>query len=172
MALVFDVIGPLSIDNVVRALVFMCASHESFRTVFSGFGPKMKQIILHEATIPLHVDFETPDVQEWVGGKAFAALDTARAPVVCGVLALNADRFVLTLVVHHYLADGWSAVVICRDFSAAYRAASMGSSVAHEPVRQYREFTVDKLKSLQDEDAPRFCYWRRQLDGHSSRSPS
>ena len=77
---------------------------------------------------------------------------------------------VLALTMHHAVGDAWSQGVFWRELSAAYDAASRGSTPAWEPLAiQYSDYAAWQREQLSGAsgDALR-AFWREALSGAPS----
>ncbi|MFQ6030541.1 MAG: amino acid adenylation domain-containing protein, partial [Dehalococcoidia bacterium] len=92
--------------------------------------------------------------------------DLSQGPLFRGVLyQLEAEHFLLVLVVHHIAFDGWSQGVMTRELSQLYQAFSSGlpASLADLPV-QYADYAQWQRDYLQGEVLEeQLAYWRNQL---------
>ena len=81
------------------------------------------------------------------------------------------DDYLLSLVMHHIISDGWSLDVLCRDLATFYSAAIHGhdplSQISPLPI-QYRDFAIWQKRDEQTaEHQKQLQYWKKQLaDSH------
>jgi len=77
------------------------------------------------------------------------------------LIRLADDDFVLAIVLHHIISDGWSLGVLFRELQALY----CGESVSELPI-QYADYAVWKRKSMQGPALQReLDYWKQKLAG-------
>ncbi|QDU86877.1 Chondramide synthase cmdD [Pirellulimonas nuda] len=105
---------------------------------------------------------------ELVREHARTPFDLNVAPLLrCVVFQQAPERYVVLLVMHHIVSDGWSMAVLMNELTACYRARSAGESSDLAPLAvQYRDYAVwqrDRL-SGQRLDALQ-AYWKEQLGG-------
>ncbi|MCG1056122.1 non-ribosomal peptide synthetase, partial [Mycetohabitans sp. B5] len=75
------------------------------------------------------------------------------------------DEYVMLLVQHHIVSDGWSMGVLVRELSALYRAACDGQTDPLSPLTiQYPDYAVWQRQWLTGERLEAQSeYWRTQL---------
>jgi amino acid adenylation domain-containing protein len=95
------------------------------------------------------------------------AFDLARGPLFRACLLQIADgEYVLSLVMHHIIADGWSTGVLVREVMANYAALAQGDEprAAALPV-QYGDYAAWQRNWLEGGVMERqMRYWRKELD--------
>jgi amino acid adenylation domain-containing protein len=94
--------------------------------------------------------------------------DLAHGPLLRALLLrLGKDDHVLVLAVHHAVFDGWSAGVLERELSEAYRAALAGASPRWDPLPVlYADYAVWQRDWLTgDTLESELAYWRERLAG-------
>jgi amino acid adenylation domain-containing protein len=167
--------GSVDVDTVTRALADLEVRHEILRTTFPDVDGEPVQCIHESRGIPVKmVDqraLPEADRDAWILDRILTAgqepFDLAEGPLVRVTLVrLAEDEYLLIVVEHHLIHDGWSQGVFLRDFLELYEARATGreSRLPELPI-QYADFAVwqretmrgDRLNALLD-------YWRRRLD--------
>ncbi|MEV7095358.1 amino acid adenylation domain-containing protein [Amycolatopsis sp. NPDC051045] len=123
----------------LRALV---ARHESLRTLFTHDEHGVARVVLPESSEPRLLRQTLPEgvagdaavatVHEWYGRDSAALLRPFVAPPVVFVLTTVGGRGLLTVLVHHVLADGWSIGLLLRDFARLYAGEVLGTAPSPE----------------------------------------
>ncbi|NEP45605.1 MAG: non-ribosomal peptide synthetase, partial [Okeania sp. SIO2H7] len=74
---------------------------------------------------------------------------------------------VLVLVIHHIIADDWSAEIVFRELAALYPAFSRGEGTSLPELSiQYADFACWQRERLQGDRLPELLtYWKQQLAG-------
>ncbi|MFL6233221.1 MAG: amino acid adenylation domain-containing protein, partial [Thermoanaerobaculia bacterium] len=168
--------GELSLPALEAALGAMVDRHEALRTTCEARGGRPAQRVAPPARRALpRVDLSgLPEgIREAAARRLVEAMvvrpfDLQRGPVLRALaLRLGPREHVLTLVVHHIAADGWSLGVMVEEIAALYPAALAGAPAAlpELPV-QYADFAVWQRDWLRGEALERqIAYWRERLAG-------
>jgi amino acid adenylation domain-containing protein len=174
LALAARLEGPLDRATLEWSANRVLARHEVLRTSFDlSRGRAACRVSAALAIeLPLTDLRQHPDpagearrLADLEAGRPF---DLEEAPLLrARVLRVAADVHVLTIVVHHTLADGWSLGILLRELFEHYRARRAGAPDPLPPLPfQYRDFAAWQ-RSVQHE--PRLerqlRYWRDRLEG-------
>ena len=167
--------GPLEVSLLQRAWDAALARHEALRTNFRNESGVPVQVIDDEpASPPLQV---TSVEQFEAGAREHAALelvrDLAREPfnlatgplVRTALVRLSPEAHLLTVAMHHIIADGWSFRILFDELSADYEAIIRGGDlVTPEPPIQYADFAIWQIEHADDGGyAPAGLFWRAEL---------
>ncbi|MBO9883430.1 non-ribosomal peptide synthetase, partial [Xanthomonas sp. D-109] len=167
--------GRLDSLALQRALDALVVRHESLRTCFMTIdGDPIQRIASPDTPFPLAFDDlrEVHDQADAVAAlldcEASAPFNLSRAPLVRGRLIRCGDeRWVLSIVVHHIVSDGWSNTILIRELSALYAGFARGTpaSLPTLPIR-YVDYAVWQRRWLSNETlSEQAAYWREQLAG-------
>ena len=88
---------------------------------------------------------------QWDAGRGFDLL--SELPLRVRLDQVGADKWVLSIVMHHIASDGESVAPLLADISAAYEAAATGEPLPDLPIR-YRDYTLWNHKYLGDVGNP------------------
>jgi amino acid adenylation domain-containing protein len=94
--------------------------------------------------------------------------DTVNGPMLRTTLMRTGDEeYVLNLLIHHFVADGWSLAVFMRELMTLYLASTRGEpSSLPELGIQYADFAEWQRQSLQGEALEKLVsYWKDHLSG-------
>jgi amino acid adenylation domain-containing protein len=164
--------GDLDVPALSRAMGEIVRRHESLRTRFVEGPEGPGQVI--DATLPPPWVVEaleaSPDpearARRIVTEEAMRPFDLARGPLLRGrLLRLGPRDHVLSLVVHHIVADGWSMGLLVRELGKLYEAYSRAadSPLAELPI-QYADWASWQRAWLEEGEHERqLAYWRREL---------
>ncbi|MGZ4432224.1 MAG: amino acid adenylation domain-containing protein, partial [Trebonia sp.] len=168
--------GDLDIRALEAALCDVIARHEVLRTVFPAVDGEPYQRVL--GMDDLSWELPVSPVSEAGLANTVAQIvaepfDLAtQIPVRARLLADGPDAHVLLVVIHHVATDGWSAGVLARDLSVAYRARRAGEPPRWVPVPvQYADYAIWQRELLGAESDPgsllaaQVAWWRDALDG-------
>ncbi len=176
LAMALDLLGPLDVGALTRALGALVQRHEALRVTFEVQDGEPRQRIAAAAATPLSVidlaglggETRAAETRRLVPAEARIPFDLASGPLLRGrLLSLAADRHVLVLTAHHIVVDGWSQGLLVQDLAAFYRACLTGSPVDLPPLAvhhpDYAEW--EQRRWRRGELEPQRQYWLRQLAG-------
>ncbi|GAA4873203.1 amino acid adenylation domain-containing protein [Kitasatospora terrestris] len=120
--------GPLDPDRTEAALRALTARHESLRTLFTEHAGGARRTVLPAGRTPRLLHQRLPAgtdpvraVHELYGRRAAELLRPFEQPPVVFVRTDTGERTLLTVLVHHVLADGWSIGVLWREFARLHQ---------------------------------------------------
>lgn len=158
--------GPLDERALQHALDAVVVRHEPLRTIFSQdvgvpvgtVWPRAQIALERVATDQLACDlFHNSGLTAGI----------QRPPLALARLAKIAeDHYILTLVLHHLVADGWSLAVLGEDISSYYQRWLDGHLEILLPPIAYSDYVSEERQWLTSDDAVE-CeqYWSAQLAG-------
>nr|WP_230416343.1 non-ribosomal peptide synthetase [Micromonospora tarapacensis] len=166
--------GPLDADLLGRALTAVVARHEALRTTFGADEDTPYQLVSPAGEVPMPVrDLGPVDPADREQALHAELARDATAPFDLGrdlmlrarLLRLDAQEHVLSLVLHHICADGWSAGVLVRDLAELYDALRHDRQPQLPGLRlQYADHALAQRRQLDGgELEPQLAYWARQL---------
>ncbi|MEV5576836.1 amino acid adenylation domain-containing protein [Spirillospora sp. NPDC052269] len=166
--LALRLVGVLDVGALEAAWADVVGRHEALRTIFPENDGTACQLVLDppESRIPT-VALREEDLPPALNEEAELGFDLEdELPWRVRLFVLAADVHVLSVVVHHIAADGWSMGVLARDLSAAYAARVAGGPPEWAPLPvQYADFALwqrELLNGLFDEQ---LAYWKEALNG-------
>ncbi|MGY0503203.1 amino acid adenylation domain-containing protein [Nocardia sp. FBN12] len=170
LAMRFD--GALDIASLRAALDDVVARHESLRTTFPEHDGVPYQVVHPAAPVPLPVrEVASAQLTEVLAEIADYHFTLDGEPLIrAELLVLDADTHVLSLLVHHIVADHASFGVLLDDLTTAYRARSeQGDTPSWAPLPvQFADYALWQ-RELFDQAAPsafatdQIDYWRAAL---------
>ena len=165
--------GALDVDALRRSLEEVVRRHEGIRTRFALEDGEAVQVVAPTEPLTLSVE-PVEDEAEALG--VFA--EEGRRPFdLAGealfrfrLLRVAPEEHVLLLVVHHAVADGWSAGILFRELAALYADLAAGrSSPLPEAALQYPDFALWQREWMRgDALARQLSYWTERLAGAPS----
>ncbi|REE75822.1 non-ribosomal peptide synthase protein (TIGR01720 family)/amino acid adenylation domain-containing protein [Rhodococcus wratislaviensis] len=155
--------GTLDESALCAAVGDVIERHEPLRTVYPEHDGIPCQHVLPASAVPPCTVRETTDPVGRVRDLLSAGFDlTAEPPVRTELLAVSADEWVLTLVVHHISADGFSLGPLARDVMTAYRARARGDLPVWTPLPvKYADYALWQ-HDMQDGQRG-LAYWTQTL---------
>jgi amino acid adenylation domain-containing protein len=168
--------GALEVEVLQQCLDELVRRHEALRTTFAEVDERPAQRISPPTPVALSLmdlrrlpsEQRDSELQRLAGEAVYQPFDLANGPLLRTVLVqLEEAEYVLLLIVHHIIFDGWSASVFLRELAALYKAFAAGQpSPLSELSIQYADYAVWQQEWLSGEVLEaQVRYWREQLAG-------
>ena len=167
--------GSLNIAVLEQSLNEILRRHQALRTNFKVLEGEPRQVIADMSLSLPVVDLqELPKNQQHQAVQQLATVEaqqpfdlTTGLLLRAKLLQLEPEVYVLLLVVHHIVADGWSMGILMQELTTLYEALieEQPSSLPELPI-QYADFTVWQRQWLQGKTLKQqLAYWQQQLSG-------
>lgn len=165
--------GPLDINALNAALISLERRHESLRTIFFTLnGVNMQKVLpvrvdKNLCVIPFPSDDER-GLMDALRKDETTPFDLEKQPGWRTVLyKTGEEQYVLSIVMHHIISDGWSVDILRKELTSFYSAAIRGiedplSEVDPLPI-QYRHFSIWEKKQASEHER-QLEYWATQLE--------
>ncbi|MEQ4304662.1 amino acid adenylation domain-containing protein [Plantactinospora sp. B6F1] len=166
--------GDLEVQALERALNDLVSRHAALRTRFVVLDGEVHQQVLAEMAVrllPVTDLTDDPDrLDEWCQQEVDAVIPPDRAPLWRARLArLDERSWVLVLVLHHLICDGWSMGVIWDELSRCYTARRTGRVDSTAAPVSYPDYVRWRGAQLDADRERLLAYWRTRLAGVSLR---
>lgn len=169
-------VGELNLSSLEQSVNEVVRRHESLRTRVGVSQGEAMQIIAPELLLSIPVvDLSQLSVTEQREGcrrlcadESKRRMDLRQGPLVrLHLLKLGAGEYVMLLVVHHIITDGWSRSVFLSEMGSLYEAYIQGlPSPLPELSVQYADYAIWQRQLLQGEVLDeQTSYWRNKLAG-------
>lgn len=163
--------GNLNLEALQTSLLAVESRHETLRTVFDSRNDVDLQIVRPFQPSPLNVvDISSSDDFSHILHREQNTPFNLRTDAGWRITLyrLGGEEYVLSLMCHHIISDGWSAGVLQRELSTFYSAALRDqdplSMVSPLPI-QYRDYTIWQRQQEQAEEHQRQLeYWVTELE--------
>jgi len=165
--------GALNISLFEKAISTVIDRHEILRTTFTTVSGKGMQLISAETRVEiekLDIPASNSDGKERLSKVLFEkfrhSFNLQKGPLGLVTLVKTAkDEYVLVVVLHHIISDGWSMGILMREFSTLYQAFLKNESSPLPALKiQYADFAQWQKKWLQGERLQnQLDYWKKQL---------
>ncbi|MFR9750892.1 non-ribosomal peptide synthase/polyketide synthase [Nocardia sp. 004] len=166
--------GALDVAVLTLAVLDVLDRHETLRTRYPDTeqGPVQEVVAAPEVDLtPIAVPHDELDTR--IAAFVSPGFDlTAAPPVRAALFATAADDYVLVVVLHHIVADGYSVAPLTRDLVRAYLDRAAGHAPEWTPLPiGYRDYSVwhsELLGAAADPDsvlARQLAFWQRELAG-------
>ncbi|TMC12076.1 MAG: amino acid adenylation domain-containing protein [Chloroflexi bacterium] len=168
----FRLTGRLDTRALERALAGLIARHDALRTVFIEVDGEPRQLVLPGVPFALDVARapEASDPEAWAADRAAREarrpFDLRRGPPIrASALHLGGDRWLLVLVLHHIVADGWSLTILLRELELLYEAELGGRRADLPPLEvRYSDYARWQHERMGGEEREvQLRYWRDLL---------
>ena len=181
MPIAFNLVGPLDIEALNRAIRDVCTQHESLRTVFrSSSDGDVEQIVLPSPNVkPISIEPSSADeIESQIESDERQLFDLEHGPLIrIRVFRISHNHHVMSLIIHHIVCDGWSYSILFRELSRFYRQHveqgalgpnSKGEAAALDTKKRYVDFVRWEQSLQESSQATReLAYWRESLNGYS-----
>ncbi len=166
-------LGRLDVAALEQSFAALIARHESLRTVLVVENGQPAQQVLPQADFILHIDTSTENRYKEVLDKkieldARYLLDLERdLPIRAALQRVYEDDHVLTILLHHTMADGWSLDILMRELAQMYGAITAGQANPLPALSvQYGDYALWQQQHLLGERLERqVAYWKETLKG-------
>ena len=167
--------GDLDRRALARTFGEILRRHGALRTAITGEEPPV-QSVAPEVPLPLITASLTglpagargPEAERLLAAEIRRPFDLGRAPLLRALLLrLDEAEWLLVLVMHHLVGDGWSTAVLIRETVALYTAfrQALPSPLPELPV-QYLDYAVWQRSWLAGAALEKqLGWWRRELAG-------
>ncbi|GET42320.1 condensation domain-containing protein [Microseira wollei NIES-4236] len=167
--------GSLNLAALEQSLNEVIRRHEILRTSFRTVDGQPVQVIEPNLKLTLNVQDlrqlppieQQQTLQQLIAQSANQPFDLTQLPLLrVSLLHVGESEYVMLLVMHHIISDGWSMGVLIREMVALYKAYGAGkSSPLAELTIQYVDFAVWQ-RSQKEAIASQIAYWKQQLSGN------
>ena len=162
--------GRLDTAALGRALTGIVARHESLRTTFAEHDGAAVQLVgsPYPVELPRTDAHGEADARTLAAAEAAKPFDLAAGPLLrARLIRLADDDHVLVVVLHHIVADEWSAIALQRELADSYAAARADAPDPAPPALQYRDYARWQRRWLTSggRQDRQLRYWRHQLAG-------
>ena len=173
--------GMVDMERLEQALGAVIDRHEVLRTAFvAKNGRPVQQVLAEVPTTLVRHDLRGLSAAERerraeaiAERESRTTFDLERPPLFRAALTtIRDDEHILSLTIHHIVADGWSIGVLLHDFGRFYRALLEGQPLVQaleRPALQYADFAVAQRNWLESGGMEtQLEHWRNTLEGVSS----
>ena len=168
--------GKLHITVLEESANKIIARHETLRTHFSFDKGLLVPEVLPEARITLPIeDLQKINAAEHLNiarqhaeREVLRPFDLAQAPLIrLRLYALNEERYLLLVIAHHTISDGWSLGVFLKELMLFYQEIIHGKIKSHPELPiQYSDYAYWQNGEKPEKDLQSsMAYWKKQLGG-------
>ncbi|VXD10569.1 Non-ribosomal peptide synthase involved in Hassallidin biosynthesis [Planktothrix serta PCC 8927] len=166
---VFSLKGRLRIEALQWAFQELQQRHEILRTIFLSVDGEAQQIIHPHVLTEIIFEDGSDSQQEILNLARLEAEHTFNletGPLIrFRVFCLTPEQYILTLTLHHIIADAWSIGVILQEIIALYEISLKKESIKLPDLKiQYADYAAwqqEKMNGLALAES--LTYWEKQL---------
>ena len=162
--------GSPDVNALQLAVDDLVGRHESLRTGFAEHDGEPVQLIATGVSVSVKqeslVNVDAQQVQERLQQLIAVPFDLSSPPLLRVTLLHTGDsEYILLLLLHHIVADGWSMGILLRDLTQFYaRATGRTDAVVEQLPVQYADYAIWQRDWLQrPEMRQQETYWAEQL---------
>ena len=183
LASAYHLEGPLNVRAFEQSIAEVMRRHDSLRTKFAWVDERPVALVAPVADIDPPLVFENlasrTSTKSGRGKalvlkkaalqaeqEAWTSFDMSRAPLFrVRLLQLDHDNYVLILILHHIIIDGWSIGVFIDEISHFYAAFTTGRKVKlSQPALQFSDFARwQRLWCTTGVAARQLAFWKERL---------
>ncbi|WP_027341359.1 non-ribosomal peptide synthetase [Hamadaea tsunoensis] len=162
-----DLRGDLDQGALEHALGAVVERHEPLRTTIANDRGKPSAVIAPHAKVHIEVvDGSDRDLSGPVDAQGLSSRTQTPPLMRVELVRLAPDHHVLSLVMHHLVADGFSIGVLAAEIGAFYRAYREGGPDLPAPASTYSRYVAAERRWLDGpEAAATEQFWRDTLAG-------
>ncbi|OHU90238.1 MULTISPECIES: non-ribosomal peptide synthetase [Pseudoalteromonas] len=171
----YRITGEVDFDLFKQAAEKLVARNQELRTNFAQVDGENIQIINDEVVLPVSFyDLSNPEFSSDLD-KAIAKIEqeqilpafnmTDDCLVRFSLARLGDNDYIMTIVVHHILCDGWAAFLLADEFQKIYRCLADGHELpAKQPKVSYLDYSIwERSQQRQAYYDEAIAYWRDVL---------
>lgn len=163
----FECPSSMEASDFVTAFNHLVRSRDSFRIVFpvSADGLPYIQVTPYQPVPVEEISINGDELSSFFNEDWYCNFDLERGPLYrCRLYKVDGQRYVCSLIMHHLISDGWSAMLIQKDLLQLLS----GSTVSF-PSSGYLDFVAESSSFAGSEAYnKRLEYWRSYLHGVSN----
>lgn len=169
--------GPLDISVLGKALSDLISRHEGLRTSFAEqegvprlvIDPPPGRVWLEQLDVSnVPEPIRSQRALQLITGCCQQRIELGIAPLLrVFVVRIDAEEHLLSYVLHHIIADGWSMPILAGELSELYRAAAEGraAQLPAQPIQPSDVYRWQRQRLSNETVQQRLNHWRDQLAG-------
>ena len=162
--------GQLKITILEQSIQEIIRRHESLRTAFPAIDGNPYQKInshftFHLPIIDLQTYLET-EISSYITREVRQSFNLENGDLWrFKLLRTGADEYILLIIIHHIIVDGWSMGIFIKELCHLYQSFASGSPISLPELNiQYGDFVVWQQENITGEILQKqLKYWQQQL---------
>ncbi len=168
--------GTLDINAIENAINELVIRHEALRTTFGSIDGNPVQIVKAELKAELYKTYLENSVDEvrlkdLLKEESRRGFNLETGPLFrFHLFIIGKEEYVLTMVIHHIISDGWSNTVLVGELFNLYKAGIQGvGQILPLPLIQFADYAYWEKNRLQGELLDNLLdYWEKKLANTST----
>jgi len=170
--LVYKIKGALDLTAFEYAINSLIRRHEVLRTTFKiGEDSNYEQIIHKDIISGSFKVIELGElVEDYIERNVNYRFDLNKGPLIrVRIGRIKADEYVLIIVMHHIVSDGWSSSILLNELGELYRGYIKKEASNHKELEiQYSDYSIWQREYLHGEILEsKLNYWKDYLSNYS-----
>ena len=168
--------GKLNVAVLEESANKIIARHDTLRTCFSFNKGLLFPMVLTEAQVTLPVidlqkiksSEQLTIARQHAEKEVLRPFDVAQAPLIrLRLYVLNEEKYLLLVITHHTISDGWSLGVFLKELMLFYQEIISGKiKTPPELSVQYSDYAYwQSGEKLEKDLQSSMAYWKKQLGG-------
>ena len=159
--------GALNVEALEHAFTRLVHRHAALRTHITFANETLTQAFQPSWTISLPIEHvqDIAAATQRIAEASAQPFDLATFPLWrVTLLAIANDDYVLGLVLHHIICDGWSLEVLLQEIGALYRSALVGQDAQLPTLpATYADYVADERDASIADGSADLAYWHESL---------
>lgn len=164
--MMFEIEGNLNMNKLHKTFGYLVKKHESFRTIFQedNLGNPI-QIIKEFSEDLFQLSFINSNIQENIQNEINTPFDLSKDVLLRGTVFNIADnKYLLLIVMHHIISDGWSIEVLAKDFFEVYKNIDNEDFNFEDLKIQYKDYAIWQQEKIKHQKLDKE-YWLSLFSG-------
>jgi amino acid adenylation domain-containing protein len=166
--MMFEIKGDLDVVKLEKTFRYIIKKHESLRTFFEEDSKgNPVQIIkeFYEDLFKLNYKDNIEDINEEIRKTINLTFNITKDLLFRGNLfKISEEKYLLLIVMHHIVSDGWSIEVFAKDFFDIYKNIDNEHFNLDDLSIQYKDYSVWQQEKIKSEDKNKE-YWSSIFSG-------
>ena len=166
--MMFEINGNLDVIKLEKTFRYIIKRHESIRTFFNKDEQgNPVQIIkeFYEDLFKLNYTDNIEDINEEIRKTTDLPFNITKDLLFRGnVFKISEEKYLLLIVMHHIVSDGWSIEVLAKDFFDVYKNIDNEHFKLENLSIQYKDYAVWQQEKIKSEDKNKE-YWCSLFSG-------
>lgn len=154
LPIILKINGNINVEKIKQAYIALINRHSALRTQFVLHDSKIMQEINNDFEISFeYKNIEEADIEQ-IKKQFIHSFDLSKAPLIrMQLVKVNENEYILMMDIHHIICDGFSSIIIVKDFLNYYETGKFESD-----AKQYIEYSEMKKRLDWDKE-----FWINEL---------